>query len=238
MDLCGIYALYWPVSSMVYVGQSQTINKRYREHLSCLSRQAHANPKVQQQYVLNGKPELVVLEVCDIDQLYNNEILWTNEFNALVDGLNIIEPGPSGSGVNSNQSKYSKFQVLKVFSLLTSTDLANIDIANKISVSLRLVECIRGGYSHTWLKEAYPERYAKLKNKSKVKNTVARRLGTIPTLVNTSTGQIVEVNSVVEFAQNICKNTSSAFAAGIRRVIRKEQKEFQNWKICLTATAT
>jgi group I intron endonuclease len=231
MDLCGIYALYWPISSMVYTGQSQTINKRYREHLSCLNRNAHANPKVQHQYSLHGKPELVVLEVCNIDQLYNNEILWTTEFNALVDGLNIIEPGPSGWGVNSNQSKYSKFQVLKVFSLLTTTDLANIDIANKIGVSLRLVECIRGGYSHTWLKEAYPQRYSKLENKSKVKNTIARRLGTIPVLVNTSTGQIVEINSVVDFAKDICNNTSSAFASGIRRVIRKEQKEFQNWKL-------
>lgn len=231
MDLCGIYALYWPISNMVYIGQSQTINKRYREHLSCLSRQVHANPKVQYQYSLHGKPELIVLEICSIDQLYNNEILWTNEFNALVDGLNIIEPGPSGWGVNSNQSKYSKFKILKVFSLLTTTSLASIDIANKIGVSLRLVECIRGGYSHTWLKEAYPERYSKLENKSKVKNTIARRLGTPPTLINISTGQIVEVNSVVEFAQNICKNTNSAFAAGIRRVIRKEQKEFQNWKL-------
>lgn len=231
MDLCGIYALYWPISSMVYIGQSQTINKRYREHLSCLSRGAHANPKVQYQYSLHGKPELIVLEICCIDQLYNNEILWTNEFNALVDGLNIVEPGPSGWGVNSNQSKYSKSQILKVFSLLTTTSLANIDIANRIGVSLRLVECIRGGYSHTWLKESYPERYSKLENKPKVKNTVARRLGTPPILINTSTGQIVEVSSVVEFAQNICKNRSSAFAAGIRRVIRKEQKEFQNWKL-------
>jgi len=231
MDLCGIYALYWSISNMVYIGQSQTINKRYREHLSCLNRNAHANPKVQYQYSLYGKPELVVLEVCNIDQLYSNEIAWTNEFNALVDGLNIIEPGPSGWGVNSNQSKYSKFQVLKVFSLLTTTSLANIDIANKIGVSLRLVECIRGGYSHTWLKETYTERYSKLENKSKVKNTIARRLGTLPVLVNTSTGQIVEINSVADFSKDICNNTSSAFASGIRRVIRKEQKEFQNWKL-------
>jgi hypothetical protein len=216
---------------MVYIGQSQTINKRYKEHIRSLNKGIHANPKMQIEYSINGKPDLVIIELCSINELYNKEISWTKEFNSLIEGLNIVEPGPSGWGVNSNQSKYSKVQVLKVFSLLTKTDLANIDIANKVGVSLRLVESIRGGYSHTWLKEAYAERYSKLKNKSRVRNTIARRQGVVPVLVNTSTGQIVEVNSVVVFAKDICKDTSSSFASGIRRVIRKEQKEFRNWKL-------
>ena len=239
MDITGIYALFWPVSNMVYIGQSQTINKRFREHLSSLKRKTHANPKMLQQYSKYGSPELVVLEVCNINELYDKEVYWTNEFDALNSGLNIVEPGPSGWGINSSQSKYSKTQVLKVFSLLTTTNLANIDISKKVNVSLRLVECVRGGYSHTWLRDEYPDRYTLLLNKLKVKNTSARRNGSSIQLENTVTGQVCVVDSVVDFAKNICQDFSSAFASGIRRVIRKEQSSYKNWIIkCPTQTAT
>lgn len=231
MDIVGIYALFWPTSNMVYVGQSQTINKRFREHLSALKRKAHANPKMINQYLKEGNPELVILEVCNINELYDKEVYWTNEFDSLNSGLNIISPGPSGWGIHSSQSKYSKIQLLKVFSLLTTTSLANIDIANKLNVNLRLVESIRGGYTHTWLKEEYPDRYSKLYSKSKVKNTSARKNGGAILLTNTSTGQICEVDSAIDFAKNICKEHGTAFASGIRRVIRKEQKSFKNWSL-------
>ena len=229
MDITGIYALFWPTTSMVYVGQSQTINKRFREHISTLNRKTHANPKIQYHYDTYGIPELVILEICEIPELYEKEKYWTDEFDSMNYGLNIVEPGPSGWGVNSSQSKYSKIQILKVFSLLTTTSLANIDIAKKVNVNLRLVEAIRNGYSHTWLKEAYPDRYIKLSNKTKVKNTVARKAGSLIKLLNLQTNGIYEIDSVVDFAKNICKDTSSAFSAGIRRVIRKEQYSFKNW---------
>lgn len=229
MDISGIYALFWPISDMVYVGQSQTINKRFKDHLRCLKQKTHANPKMQAEYEKHGVPDLVILEECSLDQLYDKEKYWTDEFNSLKNGLNIVEPGPTGWGVHSSQSKYTKIQVLKVFSLLTKTTLANIDIAKKVNVNLRLVEAIRNGYSHTWLKEEYPERYAKLYNKERVKNTYSRKLGHKISLLNTETGEVCEIDSVVDFAKNVCKNTSTAFAAGIRRVIRKEQNSFKNW---------
>ena len=229
MDTTGIYALFWPSSGMVYIGQSQTIDKRFKEHLRTLTKKSHANPKMQYQYEKYGNPELVILEICGVDELYEKEVFWTKEFDSLYSGLNIVEPGPSGWGVHSSQSKYSKIQVLKVFSLLTKTNLANIDISKKLNVSLKLVESIRNGYSHTWLKMAYPDSYAKLSNKTKVKNTTARRLGRKVILLNVKTGQYYEIDSVVDFAKNICNDTSTKFASGIRRVIRKEQKYFKDW---------
>lgn len=231
MNICGVYALFWPVSGMVYIGQSQTINKRFREHLACLSNNKHANYKVQAEFNLNGSPELIILDTCKIDDLYSKEVMWTNEFNSLAEGLNIVAPGPSGWGVNSNQSKYSKTQVLKVFSLLTTTDLANIDISNRLGVSLRLVEAIRNGYSHTWLKENYPERYAKLSNKPKIKSTVGRKLGKAIIFIHSKTHEVVEVSSVVDFTKYIYGYLDNAFASGIRRVIRGEQLTYRDWQI-------
>jgi hypothetical protein len=216
---------------MVYIGQSQNIHRRYREHISSLKRGAHCNPKVQQEYLDKGDPTLVILEICGVDELYQKEIAWAIEFNALQEGLNVLEPGVSGWGINSSQSKYSKIQVLKVFSLLTTTSMANIDISKRVKVSLKLVECIRGGYSHLWLKDTYPEKYSKLQNKSKVKNTVARRSGKLLRLVHIETSQVEVVDSVVDFTKKICGIHIESFCSGIRRVIRKEQTEYKGWKL-------
>ena len=235
MKNTGIYALYWESTGMVYVGQSQNMSKRFKEHLSSLKRGVHANPKMQAQYRIHGEPKLVVLETCLLTELYEKEIQWTAEFNALAEGLNIVEPGPSGWGTNSSQSKYSKIQVLRVFSLLTKTSLANIDIANKVGVSMRLVECIRGGYSHIWLKDTYPERYKLLEGKTRVKSTYARRNGSAVTLENNITGEVVEIDSVAEFARNKCPKLPKSFAVAIRRVVRGEQKEYMGWKLAKTA---
>lgn len=216
---------------MVYIGQSQNIEKRFKEHLWCLSRSTHANPKMQSVYNQQGTPELVILEACSIAELYDKEIVWTKEFDSLAKGLNIVEPGPSGWGTNSSRSKYSKIQILRIFSLLTTTNLANIDIAKKVGVNIRLVESIRGGYSHVWLKDAYPERYLLLANKAKVKNTYARKLGNNIILYNKNTGEEVEIASASDFAKEKCPKLPGPFAVAIRRVIRKEQKEYLGWQL-------
>lgn len=227
----GIYALFWEDPGLVYVGQSRNIEKRYKDHLKTMESGKHANYKIISAYKQYGYPELVILEICDTKSLYDLEISWTNEFNSLKDGLNIIEPGPTGWGVNSSRSKYTLIQVLKTFSLLSRTNLASIDIAKKLGVSLRLVECIKGGYSHTWLKEQYPDRYIAMQSKPIVKNTVGRKAGNVIKLENTSTKEIIEIDSVVDFTKSLFGRDISSFSAGIRRVIRGEQVVFQEWKL-------
>jgi len=232
MKLCGIYALYYLDEGLVYVGQAQNIQKRYTEHLNSLKRNKHANFKLKKAYDTYGTPKLHILEECDIDELHDKEKMWTAEFDSINSGLNIVEAGVSGWGINSSQSKYTKIAVLKVFSLLTTTNLANIDISKKIKVSLRLVESIRNGYSHTWLKEAYPERYKLLKNKTKVKNTVSRKYKTKIILTHTESNKEEAIESVVDFAKKYAQSANyTAFASGIRRVIRKEQSSYCGWKL-------
>ena len=227
----GIYALFWESQGLVYVGQSQTIEKRYRDHLVALSKGMHANYKVANAYNLYGEPSLVVLEECAIEDLYSLEILWTAEFNSLVDGLNIIEPGVSGWGVNSSRARYSKFQVLKTFSMLYNTSLACIDISKKLNVSLRLVEAIKGGYSHTWLKDEYPDKYKKMQERANVKSTFSRRAGKIFVLKNIYTGEEAEIDSVANFTKSLFGNDIGSFSSGIRRVLRKEQTLFKGWAL-------
>lgn len=231
MKTCGIYALYYLDCGLVYIGQAQNIQKRYTEHLNTLKNNKHTNFKLKKAYENYGPPNLYILEECNIEDLYKKEVLWTKEFNSINDGLNIVEAGPSGWGINSSQSKYSKIAILKVFSLLTTTSLANIDISNKLKVSLRLVESIRNGYSHLWLQDSYPERYSLLKNKQKVKNTVSRKLGKSIIIINTEFNIEESITSVVDFSKKYCPESSTLFASGIRRVIRKEQLAYRGWKL-------
>lgn len=157
----GIYALWWEVEDLIYVGQSSSISRRYTEHLYKMKHGIHTNYKIQELYTSTGRiPELIVLEYCSIEQLNTLEIDWTKELNTIYEGLNIVEAGSAGYGVLSNNSKYSLFQILKVFSMLYKTNSSYSTIANRAKVDKHLVYDIRKGNSHTWLQEVYTDKYA------------------------------------------------------------------------------
>ena len=155
----GIYALYWEEQDLVYIGQSQGIESRYKEHLYKMKSNRHTNYKVQDSYNKYGEPELTILEKCIIEQLNELEIYYAKEFDSINKGLNIVEAGLVGWGVNSNASKYTKRQILKVFSLLYKTNLSVKTIANRCLVRNNLVQDICRGHNHKWLAEKYPDKY-------------------------------------------------------------------------------
>ena len=157
--MVGIYALWFEEPAMVYVGQSQNIQKRYKKHLTTLKGDNHSNYKVQGYYNKYGVPDLVILELCKLDQLNNLEIVWTEEFDSISKGLNIIEAGGHGYGVNSPTSKYTRRQVLRVFSLLYKTKYSYPVIAKYTKTSESLVSGISNNRNHLWLKETYPTKY-------------------------------------------------------------------------------
>lgn len=111
----GIYALYWWEQDLVYVGLSQNLSNRKKEHFTLLKNNKHTNYKVQNAYNNFGIPDFIILEyVEDILKLPELEVYWCNELNALgKNGLCLVEPGVVGFGTNSNASKYSKIQILR-----------------------------------------------------------------------------------------------------------------------------
>lgn len=160
----GIYALYWEEPDLVYIGQSQNIEERFKTHIRKCLIEKHSNYKVQQTFNKLGLPQLVILDICTTSQCNDREIYWTKEFNSIETGLNIVEAGLVGYGANSNHSKYSKFQILKVFScLLSNKYISQQAIADKCRVHPSLVSSIYNGTIHTWLRDDYPKHYEKLK---------------------------------------------------------------------------
>lgn len=159
----GIYALYWWNQDLVYVGQSQNLSKRFKEHLNKLNKGIHSNYKVQNAYNLYGNPDFIVLESAPLYALNKLEIQWQNELNSLA-SLDIVVAGEVGYGTKSNSSKYKKWTILKIFSLLYKNKykkriLRQVDIAKICNVPISLVNDISMGNTHLWLKTEYLEKY-------------------------------------------------------------------------------
>lgn len=235
---CGIYALYWEYQDKVYIGLSQNIEGRFKEHLRDMRKGDHSNYLIQKIYNEYGEPNtLVILEECSLLELNNKEIYWTNEFDALNPkvGLCLVEPGNNVFGTRSRNSKYSKRQVLSVFSMLYKTTDSHRSISNKLKVPISLVDDIACRGSHLWLKEQYTEKYNRLvANKPiryKLRNTSEHKDKHYPTLVS-PTGEEFDIVSITDFCTNNFSNSSLRVAkSGILRVLNKDRKSYLGWRL-------
>jgi len=221
--MIGIYALWFEETSMIYIGQSQNIKTRYREHLNKLKNSRHTNYKVQNCYNKFGEPELIILEECLLAQSNDLEIFWTAEFDSIDKGLNIIEAGQVGYGTNSNNSKYSRIQVLKVFSLLYRTTLTYLEIANKLNIHPKLVGDIKCGRTHVWLKEYYPKQYSKLERRFR-----NQPKGDVVTFID-SIGQRYFVEDIANFCRSLEVDNPEQFRKGLSKVRSGTLKSYKGW---------
>lgn len=232
----GIYALYWESTSSVYVGQSQNISSRYKEHLRKLKNSTHTNYKVQKQYDQYGTPTLVCLEICSIIELDIREVLWTAEFNSIEVGLNLIEAGGAGYGVNCASSKYTSLQILKVFRMLSSGVYYTKDqIERYTGVKEAAYASIRCGRAHLWLRDKYPFRYNLMIIRMPiwVKEGLSlasklTRVGTevaLPVVIDPA-GKEYQVSNIRQFAiDNNLNNTH------LGAIIRKQRKTHKGWTL-------
>lgn len=159
----GIYCLSFGDSDKVYIGQSIDIERRYNKHINRLSKETtteHRNYKLLEAYTLYGKPTITILEVCTTSLLDTKEIFWISEFDSIKNGLNICAGGKSGWGVSNGSSVYTEEQILEVFNMLSDPVMYTQDqIYTTTNLPLSLIRCISHSYTHTWLEEAYPEKY-------------------------------------------------------------------------------
>lgn len=232
----GIYSLYWEEQDLIYIGQSQNIENRFKEHLYKLKNNKHTNYKVQNAYDLYGVPILNILEICSIEQLNNLEVFYTDEFNSINEGLNIVEAGQVGWGTNSNNSKYSKIQILKVFSLLLNTSYTVKVISNRVKVHKELVTDISLGNSHLWLQEVFPLKYLDMKIHRKNLRGSNPRLGIITprkASFRSPQGIVYQVTNIPDFCSTMeeFKSNLRQHYEGLARVARKERKSHKGWTL-------
>lgn len=236
----GIYALYWEEQDLIYIGLSQSIEPRFKEHLRDMRNQEHTNYKVQGTYNLYGNPELVIIEECLIRQLNDKEIHWTKELDTLNTrhGLNIIEAGGSGFGTSASNSKYSKWQVLKVFSLLHRTLKPHKEIAKITGVSLDSVNDISSGRKHVWLGIEYPEQFTIISNKRSIRhsNSLSSANGSnISSILIDPSGNEWVVTNISRFCKEEFPNRNNikvnSLISAIHRVIHGDRPQYKGWKL-------
>ena len=166
--MIGIYAIWFEEPSLIYIGQSSCIEKRLVDHKGRLKANKHKNYKLQNAYNKYNNPEYTILSLTKLKNLDIEEISWIEEFNSVKEGLNIVAGGESaGRGTEASGSIYSKARILRVFSLLYNTKLSSERISLKTNVSKDVVDKLRQGSIHLWLKEMYPEQYVKVYSKRK-----------------------------------------------------------------------
>jgi group I intron endonuclease len=131
----GIYALYWEEPDLTYVGKSTDLSTRKSSNMRQLRKMQHENYKVQNTFNEFGEPDFIVLEQCSTNVLDSREVYWVVEFNSLFNGLNINQLGTCASyGPKSSNSKYSRTQILKAFSLLYKTDKSYKEISVRVKM--------------------------------------------------------------------------------------------------------
>lgn len=237
----GIYALYWEEQDLIYIGQSQNIESRFKEHIRKLKNNYHTNYKVTEAYNLYGNPSVQIIEICSLDDLNQLEIFWTKEFNSLhgSNGLNIIEAGSVGYGAYSNSSVYTKWQILKVFSLLRRIPVISYKLISiRTKVKTHTISDIVNGKSHLWISTEYPEKYLELKTlvqQRLVKSYgTAKNIGKIYPAISDSLGNIyTNIENLSEFCRNIPEFTKDPEQArkGLSRLLSGKLKSYIGWKV-------
>ena len=83
--MSGIYVITNTINGRQYVGQSQNIFFRRKQHFVALKNGIHENKAMQQDWNINNRGfRWDVLEYCSIDQLNSREKYWIDKLNSIV----------------------------------------------------------------------------------------------------------------------------------------------------------
>ena len=194
----------------------------------------HTNYKVQNAFNKFGHPSTEILELCDIQKLAEREVYWCNKLNALgPNGLCIVEPGIVGFGTNSNYTKYSKYQILKVFSLLYKGQKSQTEIEQMTKVQSRTVKDISLGNQHLWLREQYPQKYDLMLKADRTAIGIQQKSRTIKGYLLTPQLDVVPIHSYADFVRNIHPELDqkqiNTMVQGLARVLRGERKTYKGY---------
>lgn len=199
----GIYLLSFNNDSKVYIGQSSNIERRCTTHKRELRLNKHENYRLQNAYNLYGEPTHRILEITSLENLTDREIYYINKFNSIKNGYNITYPYYRKSDNFYLNNKWSKLEILKAFRYSYLAKYAKIsykDIAQKLKVSIYLINNIRSEKNHLWLQKDYPFQYAKMLS---LRNSEARnnKITGLVYKVFSPTKEIHEFTSISKFAK-------------------------------------
>lgn len=227
----GIYKLVFEGTDKVYIGQSINIEKRFLEHLRNLKNNK-ASRKLQLAYNSFGNPKSECVIDCNIEELDELETLAIKLHDSFNNGFNSLEsaceiPKTDNTGDKHGRSKYTNTKIIEVFNLLVEFPrYTQKQISDITGVTTNTVSHISQGTRHTWLKEAYPDKYTILMSLKGTRNS-AKHLGIVYPPIISPEGIKYIVDSPAAFAR--LHNISNA---ALVQVLNKRTKHTMGWTLC------
>lgn len=112
--VCGVYQITNTTDGKIYVGKSNDVKNRWRNHRYQLKKGIHPNAHLQAAYRLDGADAFIysILEECERSVIEAREAFHINALSAAIGGYNLLYPLPSNSGV-SVHSEESRIKMSK-----------------------------------------------------------------------------------------------------------------------------
>lgn len=196
----GIYKINFNGTDKVYIGQSLNIETRMVGHL-CALRKQKITAKLQDAYNTYGIKDYEVILECNASELDTAESEAIEIFDSYNNGFNTLPSAsvPCNYGTDNINSQHSVEEYARVLRLLVQVNptLTKREIQEITGVSIYIIRHIASLESHCWLKELYPEDYAKLEALKGNKYYYGKQY--LP--VRSPDGTIYEVTHVTNFAK-------------------------------------
>lgn len=162
--MIGIYIITNKINHKCYIGQSQNIERRWREHRRRALKHSgeEYNSLLHKAIRKHGLENFSfqVVEECAVSELNKREIYWIGKFNSRNPqfGYNLTD-----GGSEPHENILSKTDVAKIKNLLKQSTLTQTDIAKQFHITQRTVSYINHGDIWCDSKEVYPLRLRKKK---------------------------------------------------------------------------
>lgn len=223
---CGIYKLIFS-SAKFYIGKSDNIERRYKQHLYYL-KQHIGTAKMVEAYLLNSTPSVHTIEECKISELDEKEKYWIKYLNA-TNSLNSTEGGDgAGRGELNQKAVYSNATIEHCFNCIINNPTISLkEISEYTDISYSTVQNLAGGRLYLWLQEKRPEDFAKLVAIKGVRCKTSQ-LKSIHVRVLSPEGVEHIVTSIAEFADK-WKLDRGNFG----KLIRNQAKTCKGWKLAV-----
>jgi len=218
----GIYKLVFPNTSKLYIGQSIDIERRYLQHIYCMSK-GSSSKELNKAYSVFGKPSLEIVEVTSSEELDQKELHYILKYNAYISGFNSLSGDTDQLfGVNNPNCKYSEEDCFCVLYYLTDPSYTHNDISLILDVSKNVISDISSLKSHVWLKEKYPELYSKVEELAGTRSSINGK-HRYPRIVSPE-GVVHEVTNITAFAKS-----NNLLVSGLHKLLNNYRKSYKGW---------
>lgn len=149
--MCGIYRIINHLNGHSYVGQSQDIARRWKDHRNRYRWTEYQQYPLHRAFLKYGLEHFTfeILEECSVEELNIRESAWIKYYDSINNGYNINDGG--------HTRPLAPSYVYEAIKLLENTNMTQTEIADKLGISRSIITNINSGKK--WTQDrAYPIR--------------------------------------------------------------------------------